>query len=93
MTWILRLFGLGSVVDRLTNLEMRMATVDEAYEAVNAKMAAINGALTGIAGDIQALKDQIVGGLTPDQAAKLDLIIARVNETAASAQALDAQNP
>lgn len=91
MNWILRLIGLGNVLYRLNNLEIKMATVEQAYEAVTAKMGEINAALTGIAADIEALKQS--SGLTPDQQARLDLIIARVNETASSAKALDDANP
>ena len=80
----LQIFGVHLMTTADERLDSLKAAIDTATDAIGAS-------LTGIAGDIAALKAS-AGALTPDQAAKYDAIEARVAAAAAAAQALDAEN-
>lgn len=76
MNWILQLF-LGDLLRRLNRLEAKMATIEEAVQAVKdtaaLEKAQVEGRLSELAAEIQALRDQIANGgvVTDAQMAEL----------------------
>lgn len=81
------------VSDQQAELNDQVAVLVAANDTMGQALAGIQGDITNLLNEIQALKDQIAAGATSIDLTGLENAAAALQTTAASATSLDEQNP
>jgi chromosome segregation ATPase len=89
----------NAIMHTLARLEKRMSNIEEKLAQVSGVLDSVASGVSNLAGDvgvmrdeIQSLKDQL-SGLTPEQEAAFDSVIAKASSLKDAVDALDALTP
>lgn len=82
--------GEHEITKSLHFITNKLNQMSEVVDQLNAKMDRIVASTAGVAADIRAIKDQLVGGVS---AAEAEALGARLEAAASSLESLDAENP